>query len=92
MSTKKRDRLQVIFDILAVVRDHHNSIRPTPLLRYANLSTSSFTEYYNELTAKGFVKEITDAKGRKYVTLTDKGFKFLERYKMILGFIHEFEL
>jgi len=92
MGAKKRDRLEVIFDILKVVRDHHNSIRPTPLLRYANLSSSSFTEYYNELTAKGFVKEVTDSKGRKYVTLTDKGFKFLERYKMILGFIDEFEL
>jgi predicted transcriptional regulator len=89
---KKRDRMEVIYDILRIIRDKHNSIKPTPLLRYSNLSSSSFSEYYSELMAKEFVKEIVDGKGRKYITLTDKGFKFLEKYKMIIGMIEEFEL
>ncbi len=89
---KKRDRLEVIFDILRTVREHHNSIKPTPLLRHSNLSSSSFAEYYAELTAKGLVKEIVDKDSRKYVTLTDKGFKFLEKYQLIRGLIEEFEL
>lgn len=89
---RKRDRLGVIFDILKIINSHHNSILYTPLLRCSNLSSTSFSEYYNELIAKGFVKEITDKKGRKYITLTDKGFKYLEKYRMILGFIDEFEL
>jgi len=92
MNSKKRNRLAVIFDILKIIRDHHNSIRPTPLLRYSNLSSSRFSEYYAELIAKGFVKEITDAKRKKYITLTDRGFKYLEKYNLILGFIDEFEL
>jgi predicted transcriptional regulator len=92
MNNKKRDRLAVIFDILRIIRDHHNSIKPTPLLRYSNLSSSRFSEYYDDLAAKGFVKEITDNKGRKYITLSDKGFKYLEKYNLILGFIDEFEL
>ena len=89
---KKRDRLEVIFDILKTISDKNNSIKPTPLLRYSNLSSSSFNDYYQELTSKEFVKELLDKKGRKYVTLTDKGFKFLEKYKMIKGMIEEFEL
>ena len=89
---KKRDRLEVIYDILKIVNDHHNSIKPTPLLRYSNLSSSSFSEYYAELSSKGFVKEVIDGKGKKYITLTDKGFNFLEKYALILGFIDEFEL
>ena len=92
MNAKKRDRLEVIFDILKIIRDKQNSIKPTPLLRYSNLSSSSFSEYYGELIAKEFIKEITDKKGRKYITLTDRGFNYLEKYKMILGFIDEFEL
>jgi predicted transcriptional regulator len=92
MNSKKRDRLAVIFDILKMIRDHHNSIKPTPLLRYSNLSSTSFSEYYAELIAKEFVKEITDKKGRKYITLTDKGFKYLEKYNLIIGFINDFEL
>lgn len=92
MNNKKRDRLAVIFDILKMIRDHHNSVKPTPLLRYSNLSSSSFSEYYAELLAKDFVKEIVDNKGRKYITLTDKGFNYLEKYNLILGLINEFEL
>ncbi len=89
---KKRDRLEVIFDILKIIMEHNNSIKPTPLLRYSNLSSSSFSEYYEELLSKDFVKEIMDKKGRKHITLTDKGFRLLEKYKLILGFIEEFEL
>jgi len=89
---KKRDKLSVIFDILKIINEHHNSIKPTPLLRYSKLSSSNFSGYYNELIAKGLIKEIKDHNGRKYITLTDKGFKYLEKYKLILGFINEFEL
>ena len=89
---RKRDRISVIYDILTIVRDHQNSIKPTPLLRYSNLSSNSFSDYYKELVSKELIKEIQDKKGKKYVTLTDKGFMFLEKYKLILGFIDEFEL
>ena len=92
MSNRKRNRLEVIYAILKIIRDHNNSIKPTPLLRYSNISSSSFSDYYNELIAKEFVKEITGKKGRKYITLTDKGFKYLEKYRLIIGFIEEFEL
>ena len=89
---RKRDRLEVVSDILKIIRSNHNSIRPTPLLRYSNLSSQSFSEYYRELMEKGFITEVADKNGRKYVTLTDKGFKFLEKYRLIMGFIDEFEL
>jgi len=88
---KKRDRLEVIFDILSIIQKHHNSIKPTPLLRYSNLSSSGFSEYYQELTVKGFIKEIISDE-KKYITLTDKGFRYLEKYRLIRGFIDEFEL
>ena len=90
--TRKRDRLGVIYDILRIIRANYNSIRPTPLLRYSNLSSQSYSEYYDELLQKGFIKEVIDKKGKKYITLTDKGFKYLEKYKLILGFVDEFEL
>ncbi len=89
---KKRDRLEVIHDILKIVRDNHNSIRPTPLLRYSNLSSQSFTDYMNELMEKGLVKEIKDRKGKRFITLTDNGFKYIDQYRMIKGFIHDFNL
>ncbi len=90
--SRKRDRLEIIFSILKIVQNHRSSIKPTPLLRYANISSQSFSEYYKELIEKGLIREAIDKKGRKYVTLTDKGFEYIEKYKVILGFIDEFEL
>lgn len=89
---RKRDRLEIIHDILKIVRDNNNSIKPTPLLRYSNLSSRSFNEYFVELKDKGLLKEVIDKKKKKYITLTDNGFEFLEKYKQIKGFIEEFNL
>ena len=89
---KKRNRLEVIYDILKIIRDNHNSIKPTPLLRYSNLSSQSFADYLKELKDKDLVKDIKDDKGKKFITLTDNGFKYLERYRMITGFIDDFNL
>ncbi len=90
--TRKRDRLEIIHTILKIVQDHGNSIKPTPLLRFTNVSSQSFKEYYDELIDKEFIREEEDKKKRKYVTLTDKGFKYIEKYKLVLGIIDEFEL
>ncbi|HII38692.1 TPA: hypothetical protein HA318_01670 [Candidatus Micrarchaeota archaeon] len=89
---RKRDRLAVIRDILKIIAENHNSVKPTPLLRESNLSSARFAEYYSELLAKGLVKEIVDERGRNYVTLTDKGFSYLEKYSQIINFINEFGL
>ena len=89
---RKRERLEVIYDILRIIMEKNNSIKPTPLLRLSNLSSSSFSDYFSELVEKALVKEVVDRKGHKYVTLTDKGFRYLEKYKLIIGFIGEFGL
>lgn len=92
MVKMRRDRLEVIYDILKIIQEHHNSIKPTPLLRFSNLSSNSFKDYFKELKEKDLVKEIIDKKGKKFITLTDNGFKYLEKYQTIKGFIKEFDL
>ncbi|MDD3264017.1 MAG: winged helix-turn-helix domain-containing protein [Candidatus Nanoarchaeia archaeon] len=90
--SKKRDRLEVIYDLLNIIRNKNNSIKPTPLMRFCNLSSQSFEEYINELLEKKFIKELYDENNRKHYTLTDKGFRFLEKYSTIIGFIEDFNL
>ena len=92
MNPQKRDRLEVIHDMLLVIRNNNNSIKPTPLLRFSNLSSQGFKGYYKELLDKNFIKEIEDKKGRKTISLSDLGFEYLERYKTIKGFIDDFNL
>jgi len=60
-------------------------------LRKSNLSSKRFKEYYYEINEKGFIKEITN-KNNKFLSLTDKGFEYLEKFKIIIGFLDEFDL
>lgn len=89
---KKRNRIEVIHSILHAIKENKNSIRSTPLLRSSNISSLGFSKYLKELMEKDFVKEITDRKGNKYYSLSDKGFRFLERYATIRLFIEDFDL
>jgi len=87
----KRGKLEIIKVILKIIRENRNSIKSTPLLRQSNISSARFKEYFSELLDKKFVKEFNH-KGKRFISLTDKGFKFLEKYKTIINFIDEFEL
>ncbi len=88
---QKRDKLKIIYDVLRLIVEQGNSIRPTTLLRHSNLSPKSFLEYKKTLIEKGLIKEIESNK-KTTITLTDKGFIYLNKYKGILGFIEEFNL
>jgi len=89
---QKRDRLEVIKDILLVIQSNKNQIKPTPLIRYSNLSSQRFTEYISELLQKKFIEEKKDKKGRKFYSLTEKGARYLEKYSVIKSFIKDFDL
>lgn len=86
----KRGKLEIIRDILQAIANHRNFIKPTPLLRKSNLSSVRFNEYYVLLISKGIIREVGEKE--KHIILTEKGFRFLEKYKAIVDFIDEFEL
>ena len=87
----KRSRLEIIRDILKIIQERKNKIKPTPLLRYSNLSSQRFSQYIDELLKKGFIVQRAE-KGRKFFSVTEKGFVYLERYKDIIGFVDDFGL
>ena len=88
----KRSKLEIINDMLKIIQENRNSIKPTPLLRKSKLSSLRFKEYYTGLVERNLAREITSKEGEKFIILTEKGFKFLEKYKTIVNFIDEFEL
>lgn len=88
----KRGKLEIMRDILKLIQENKNLIKPTPLLRKSSLSSSGFKEYYTELLERKLIKEIINESQDKFIILTEKGFKFLERYKAIISFIDEFDL
>jgi len=88
---KKRERLDVIKDILMAVRENRN-IKPTRLLYASNLSPQMFKEYINELIGKSFIKLDVNKDDKKTFSLTQKGNDFLQEYRIIENFINNFGL
>ncbi|WP_321419601.1 winged helix-turn-helix domain-containing protein [uncultured Methanomethylovorans sp.] len=88
---KKRERLEIIYDILYLISSNGNLIRPTPLLRKSNLSSSQFDNYITELIEKGFV-EIHTVEYKQNYRLKKKGFEYLQKYRVILKIIEDFNL
>ncbi|MFH1332059.1 MAG: winged helix-turn-helix domain-containing protein [archaeon] len=88
----KRNRVEIIRDILKIVQENNNSIKHTPLLRSSNLSSQRFSEYLKELVSKGFLEKVKDKRGKKYITITPKGSEYLRKYNIVVSFIDEFDL
>ena len=88
---KKRERLEVIRDILKVIQDSRK-IKPTRLLYASNLSPQMFKDYVDELLKKKFVQSEDDGNGKKTFSLTKKGNEFLQEYRVIENFVENFGL
>jgi len=89
--SSKRERLQVISDILRAIQARDGKIRPTHILYKANLSSQMLTEYLTELIQGGFVVETEQKKSKTY-SLTDKGYKYIAEYKKVTEFMETFGL
>lgn len=87
----KRERLQVIHDILKAIQAKDGRIRPTHILYKANLSSQMLNEYLQDLIKRDFVIEDSQKKGKTY-SLTDKGYQYLNEYRKVTEFIETFGL
>ncbi len=88
---KKRNWLQIMYDMLKAIQDKNGRIKPTHILYKSNLSHQMLEEYLTELLTKGFVTEESTKKGRTY-SLTQKGFDYLAKYRVIADFMGAFGL
>jgi predicted transcriptional regulator len=88
---KKRDRMQIIFDMLKAIIDKGGQIKPTHLLYKGNLSHTMMQEYVAELKKSGFMSELEDKKGKRYI-ITDSGREYILKYQQIKEFTEGFGL
>jgi predicted transcriptional regulator len=89
---KKRDRLEVIKDILQSIKDNGGKIKPTRLLYSSNLSSLLFKEYITELLNSNLIQEIKDKKDKKYYIILEKGDEFLLKYSVFNKFVNDLGL
>lgn len=88
---RKRNKLEVIRDILLVIREKNGKAKPTRILYKSNLSHMMMKEYLGDLISRALIKETKTKEGRTYA-LTEKGNKYLSEYGTIVNFMESFGL
>ena len=88
---RKRNRLDIISDMLQSIQNKGGRIKPTHLMYKANMSHAQLKSYLEELIEKDLVHEVKDNKNR-YLIITDKGCQFIEKFNQMREFEKTFGL
>ena len=89
---EKRDKIEIVYDILSAVEKKGGKIKPTHLLYKANLSHQRMKKYLAELLEKGLISETKDDAANRWYMLTEKGTQFISEYTRIRKFTESFGL
>lgn len=89
---RKRERLEIIHDILKTLQDKGGKLKPTHILYKSNLSHQMLTEYLTDLINKELITEHLDKKNNKSYSITVKGCNFLKDFTVIKNFMESYGL
>jgi len=87
----RRNKIEIVNDILVSIQDKNGKIKPTHLLYKSNLSYKKMKEYIDELIKKEMMNEKEVDENRYYV-ITEKGLKFISEFKKMKEFTESFGL
>ncbi len=87
----RRNRLEIIHDMLRVTNDLGGKILPTHLLYKSNLSHERMKGYIEELKQKRLLTEMAE-KDKIFFAITEQGRRFLMQYKQLTEFAEAFGL
>jgi len=86
----KRNRVDIVRDMLSAIQKKRGRIKPTHLMYKANLSHAQLNSYLEDLVEKEFVEEIKTEKNLKYFIITEKGDKFVQKLREMKQFERSF--
>lgn len=88
---KKRNRIEIIADILRTIKDKRGKIKQTHLMYKVNLSHKLMKSYLEELLSKEMIQE-TKEQNNIYILIKPKGGEFIEKLQKLKEFQEVFGL
>lgn len=88
---RKRNRLDIINDMLNSIQNKGGRIKPTHLMYKANMSHAQLKSYLEELIEKDFIQEVRKD-NHSYLIITEKGCQFVEKFHQMREFEKTFGL
>lgn len=88
---RKRNRVEIIHDMLRIMQEKGGRIRKTHLMYKANLSHKQMTSYLQELETNGLVEHFQE-KEKNLIRITNKGREFFVQYAQMREFEKTFGL
>lgn len=83
--SKKREKTDIIGDMLMSIQEKGGEIKPTHLMYKANLAHRQLRTYLDELVEKNLVRKI-DRKDNEYIIITDEGLRFMQKLQEMKEF------
>jgi len=88
---RKRERSDIVLDMLQSIQDKGGRIKPTHLMYKANLAHQQMKSYLEELVNKNFIRKVKENK-YEYIIITDAGSRFVNKLKQMKEFEETFGL
>jgi predicted transcriptional regulator len=88
---KKRNRMDIISEILKTIKDKHGRIKQTHLMYKVNLSHKLMKSYLEELISKDMIGEVKEG-NNIYLIIKSNGEEFIEKFKKLKEFQEAFGL
>ncbi|MFW6014703.1 MAG: winged helix-turn-helix domain-containing protein [Candidatus Nanoarchaeia archaeon] len=89
MSSKRRDKITIIYEMLKAIINKGGIIKPTHLLYKSNLSYKRMMPLVDELMKKGMITQEIRGNKKSYI-ITDEGRRFVNEYKKMKEFVESF--
>ena len=88
---RKRNRVEIIHDMLRIIQDKGGKIRKTHLMYKANLSHKQMTLYLDELIGNKLI-EMINVGDKNLIAVTQRGREFFIKYAQMREFEKTFGL
>ena len=88
---RKRNKVDIVNDMLRIIRENGDKVKKTHLMYKANLSHKQMESYISELVKNNLIEKNTSEK-KYFIKVTKKGDDFLVKYTQVKEFEKTFGL